>query len=177
MTVKYFCNRCDEPGDITSRRFKTGIDVTTTQAQEPAHLCDNCLAAAMLEAVVGMADTPTARDFAETKRKAAECSRAYAQVERGVEEIAALKEKLLAAKNETTTSARYDSWLHERGELLAQIDEHKQAREVAEAKAAQLERSAADQAKRETAAAEQAKHDGDYLAAVAKREAKRVGAR
>ena len=59
--------------------------------------------------------------------------------------------------------------------MLAQIDEHKQAREVAEA--AQLERSAADQAKRETAAAEQAKHDGDYLAAVAKREAKRAGAR
>ena len=58
---------------------------------------------------------------------------------------------------------------------MTRLDEEKQAREVAEAKTAQLERTAADQAKRNQAAAKQAEHeDPAYLSSVAAREAKRV---
>ena len=92
---------------------------------------------------------PCARDLADTRKRASEASRAYAQVERAAEEIASLKAKLQEARAEATPSNRNTPrGCTERADLLTQIDEHKQAREVAEAKAAQLERTAADQAKR-----------------------------
>ena len=175
MATRYVCDRCnDEPG-ITSQKFASGIDVVVAQTQAPTHLCSDCLAKAMLEAVNSLADTPCARDLAETKQRASEASRAYAQVERITEERDELRHKLTEAKNETTASARYDSWLHERSELLTQIDALKAERDVALAKIATAERTAADQAKRNQAAAKQAEHeDPAYLASVAAREAKRA---
>ena len=149
MTVKLFCNRCDDPGDITTRTFKTGITATVNQQdQSPSHLCPGCLAAAMLDAVVSMADTPTAIDYAQVKQRASEASRAYAQVERITEERDELKEKLLEAKSEATQTGRYDAWLQERGELLKQIDALQAQCAVTAAQTAHTQRTAAEQAKR-----------------------------
>jgi hypothetical protein len=175
MTARMFCNFCDEPGDITSGVFK-GITVNVNQTEQPpSHSCADCLASSMLDAVVSLQDTATARDYAETKQRASEASRAYAAVERGVQEIAELKAKLHDARAEATESSRYDSWIHERSELLTQIDALKSERDVALAKIATAERTAADTQKRNQAAAKQAEHeDPAYLASVAAREAKRA---
>ena len=179
MTTKFFCNRCDELGDITSRIFKTGITVTVNQTdQPPSHLCADCLASSMIDAVVSLQDTATARDYAEIKQRAAECSRAYAAVERITEERDELKRRLTEAKSETTQAGRYDIWLGERADLLQQIDALKAERDVAQAQTQTAQRTAAEQAKRNQAAAEQAAHeDPEYLASVSRREAKRAGGR
>jgi hypothetical protein len=118
------CDKCESTGDtVTTRTFKSGITVTVTQQdQPPNHLCLACLADSLLQGVVSLADTPCARDLAETKQRASEASRAYAQVERITEERDDLKQKLLEAKSEATQTGRYDAWLQERGELLKQID-------------------------------------------------------
>jgi hypothetical protein len=180
MTVKLFCNRCDEPGDITTRTFKTGFTATVNQQDQssPSHLCPACLAAAMLDAVVSLADTPTAIDYAQVKQRASEASRAYATADRIAEERDELKQKLLDAKSEATQTGRYDLWLGERADLLQQLDAVKQERDVALAKIATAERTAADTMKRNAAATEQAAHeDPEYLASVSRREAKRAGGR
>ena len=176
MAVKYVCDRCDEPG-ITTHKFASGVDVVVMQqAPGPTHLCLNCLGEALLAAVNSLADTPCARDLNETKKRAAECSRAHAAVERVTEERDTLKEKLHEARNQATESSRYDVWLAERADLLQQIDALKAERDVAQAQTQTAQRTLADRAKAAAAAAEQSKHeDPAYLAAVAKREARRAG--
>jgi hypothetical protein len=175
MTTKFFCNRCDEPGDITTRTFKVITVTVMQQEQPPNHLCANCLADSLLQAVVSLADTPTAIDYAQVKQRASEASRAYAQVERVSEERDELRHKLTEVKSEATAAGRYDLWLAERTDLLQQLDAVKQERDVALAKIATAERTAADTQKRNQAAAKQAEHeDPAYLASVAAREAKRA---
>ena len=44
-------------------------------------LCEDCVAELMLEAVISLEDTPTTRDYVETKQRAAEASKAYADRE------------------------------------------------------------------------------------------------
>ena len=179
MTIKYACNRCDEPGDITTRRFASGIDVTVTQREpSPAHLCEACLAEHMLEAVISLADTPTARDYAETKQKAADCSKAYAITERITAERDEMKERLAEARKTATAAARYDGWGKERASLLEKIEAIEAARDVALTRAAQAEKNAAEVVKRAQAAQAQAKvEDPQYLESVAAREAKRASGR
>ena len=83
MTIRYACNRCDAPGEITSLKFAGNI-VVTVLPQPEAHmsLCFDCVAELLLDAVVSLEDTPTAKDYAETRLKAADCSKAYAMGER-----------------------------------------------------------------------------------------------
>lgn len=181
MTLRAFCNRCDELGEITSRSFASGINVIAVQReQSPTHLCEGCLAEVMLEAVVSLSDTPTARDYAETKQKAADCGKAYAMVERVSAERDELKDKLAEARSQTTVASRYDAWTKERSELLEQVEALKKDRDVATVKAAQAEKNAAEVVKRAQAAQVQSKIDGQdeaYVASVAAREAKRQSGR
>ena len=124
------------------------------------------------------ADTPTARDYAETLERAAQASKAFAAVERVGAECDALKEKLQEARTQTTTAARYDAWGKEKAALMGQIETLKNERDVATAKIASAERATAAQAKQADAAAKQVSaEDPEYLAAVARREAKRSAAR
>jgi hypothetical protein len=173
------CNRCNERGDITSRRFPGGIDMAVSPSQSPTHLCAACLAELMIEGVVvGLADTPTARDYAETVERAAQASKAFAAVERVGAECDALKEKLQEARSQATVAGQYQGWSTEREALLEQIETLKNERDVAQAKIASAERATAGQANQAVAAAKQAAaEDPEYLAAVARREAKRLAAR
>jgi hypothetical protein len=178
MTIKLFCNRCDEPGDITTRRFAGGIDVTATQSQSPSHLCEDCLSELLLEAVISMEDTPTAKDYAASLERAAQTSKAFAAVERTTAECDSLKEKLQEARTQATAAGQYSGWLKERGELFEKIEALEAARDVALTRAAQAEKNAAEVAKRAQAAQVQAKVDEkdapEYVAAVREREAKRA---
>ena len=76
------CDRCESQNSIlTSRKFAGSIVVAVTPSpQAPMHLCEDCLAELMVDAVLSLEDTPTARDLIETKNRAADCSRAYALV-------------------------------------------------------------------------------------------------
>ena len=70
-----FLALCDssEKGDITSRKFAGSIVVAVTPSpQAPMHLCEDCLAELMVDAVLSLEDTPTARDLIETKNRAAD---------------------------------------------------------------------------------------------------------
>ena len=135
----------------------------------------------MLEAVISLEDTPTTRDYLETKQRAAEASKAYLMIERVSAERDDLKDKLQDARSKSTTAARYDVWGKERAALTERIEPLEAARDVALTRASQAEAKAADVLKRAQAAATQAKADekGDpeYVASVAAREAKRAGGR
>jgi hypothetical protein len=178
---KTLLQSCDEPGGITTRKFAGGIDVTVAQQeQSPTHACEACLAELMLEAVISLEDTPTTRDYLETKQKASDCSRAYAMVERTTAERDEIKERLQEARSETTTAARYDGWLKERAELLEKIEALEAARDVALTRAANAEQNSAEVVRKAAAAQVQgavdAKDEG-YVASVAAREAKRASGR
>jgi hypothetical protein len=161
MTLRAFCNRCDEPGEITSRKFAGNISVAVTPQPQPDHqsVCEDCLAELLQDAVVSLDSTPTARDYTEMRNRAAEASKAYAAVERVSAENDALKQKLAEARSESTTASRYDGWRGEKAELLSQMEALTQDRNVALAKVAQSEASAADVLKRAQAAATQAQAD------------------
>jgi hypothetical protein len=178
MTIKLFCNRCDEPGDITTRRFAGGIDVTVTPTQSPSHLCEACLSELLLEAVIGLADTPTAKDFAATLDRAAQTSKAFAAVERAAAEGEELKAKLAEARSQATAAGQYQGWVKERSGLMEKIEALEAARDVALTRAAQAETKAAEVVKRAQAAQVQAKvEDPQYVESVAAREAKRASGR
>ena len=142
MTIKLFCNRCDEPGDITTRRFAGGIDVTVTQSQSPIHfICEDCLSEFLLEAVISMEDTPTAKDYAATLERAAQTSKAFAAVERTAAECDSLKQKLARSAHPGNCGSQYSGWLKERGELFEKIEALEAARDVALTRAAQARRT------------------------------------
>lgn len=177
------CNRCQEKGDITSRKFAGDIVVAVLPQPEVAHmsLCEDCLAELMLEAIVSMGDTPTAKDYAAALERAAQASKAFAAVERSVAECDDLKQKLQETRSQATAAGQYAGWLKERTELHEQIEAITAARDVALTRATTAERKAADVAKRDAAAAKQAEVDQrdspEYVAAVREREAKRQGGR
>ena len=173
------CDRCEEKGHITSRKFAGNLVVAVTPSPHaPMHLCESCLAELMRDAIVSLSETPTARDYAETLERASQASKAFAAVERVSRECDLLKEKLAEARSESTVASRYDGWRGEKAELLSQIDALKKDRDVATAKAAQAEAKAADVARKAAAAAAQAKvEDPQYAEAVREREAKRAGGR
>ena len=182
MSFLAMCDRCSEKGEITSRKFAGSIVVAVTPSpQAPMHLCEDCLAELMVDAVLSLEDTPTARDLIETKNRAADCSRAYALVERTTAEREELNHKLAEARSQTTIASRYDGWSSERAELLKRIEAIEAARDVALTRASQAEAKAADVVRKAAAAATQAKADekGDpeYVASVAAREAKRASGR
>ena len=129
----------------------------------------------MLDAVVSLADTPTAKDYAETKQKASDCSRAFAMAERTAAERDEMKERLAEARTQATAAGQYSGWLVERASLFEKIEALEAARDVALTRAAQAERKVADVANRGAAAATQAKvEDPQYVEAVREREAKRA---
>jgi hypothetical protein len=164
------CDRCEERGDITSRKFAGNLVVAVTPSQAPLHLCESCLAELMLDALVSLDETPTARDYAETLERAAQASKAFAAVERVSAECDLLKQKLAEARSESTVASRYDGWRGEKAELQAQIDALQNDRDVAVAKAAQAEAKAADVVRKAAAAVAQAKvEDPEYVAAVRER--------
>jgi hypothetical protein len=165
-------------GDITSRVFAGSV--MATQQSQPTHLCEDCLAELMLDAVVSLADSPTAKDYASTLERAAQTSKAFAAVERTAAECEGLKEKLQEARTQATAAGQYSGWLKERGELHQKIEALEAARDLALTRAAQAEKNAAEVAKRAQAAQVQgavdAKDEG-YVASVAAREARRASGR
>ena len=168
------CDRCEERGDITSRRFAGNIVVTVTPSQAPLHLCESCLAELMRDAIVSLSETPTARDYAETLERAAQASKAFAAVERAGAECDALKEKLQEARSQATVAGQYQGWSAERASLLEKIEALEAARDVALTRASQAEAKAAEVVKRAQAAQAQARaEDPQYVESVAAREAKR----
>jgi hypothetical protein len=175
MSFLAMCDRCSEKGEITSRKFAGNIVVAVTPSpQAPMHLCESCLAELMLDALVSLDETPTARDYAETLERASQASKAFAAVERVSRECDVLKEKLAEARSESTVASRYDGWRGEKAELLSQIEALQKDRDVATAKAAQAEAKAADVVRKAAAAATQAQADDpQYAEAVAAREARR----
>jgi hypothetical protein len=178
MSLITQCDRCRSQNSVLStRRFASGIDVTVTQQQEqtPTHLCLDCIAESLLDALVSLEGTPTARDYAEAQQKAADCSRAYAMVERTAAERDEIKERLAEARSSATAASQYQGWLKERAELHQKIEALEAARDVALTRAAQAEKNAAEVVKRAQAAQAQAKvEDPEYVARVAAREAKRA---
>ena len=168
MTIKYFCSKCDEPGDITSRKFGGNIVVAVVPQPEIPHrsLCEDCLAELLLSAVVSLEDTPTTRDYLQMKQRAADASKAYLVIERVSAERDETREKLQEARTQTTTEARYDAWLKEKASLHEKIEALEAARDVALTRAAQAEKNAAEVAKRAQAAQAQAKvEDSDISTA------------
>jgi hypothetical protein len=184
MSLVTQCDRCRSQNSVLStRRFASGIDVTVTQQQEqaPTHLCLDCIAESLLDALVSLEGTPTARDYAEAQQKAADCSRAYAMAERTAAERDEMKERLAEARSSATAAGQYQGWLKERAELHQKIEALEAARDVALTRAAQAEKNAAEVVKRAQAAATQAKadekDDPEYVKRVAAREATRASGR
>ena len=177
------CDRCESQNSIlTSRKFAGNIVVAVTPSpHSPMHLCPNCLAELLLDAVVALDTTPCARDYAETVERAAQASKAFAAVERVGAECDALKEKLQEARSQATVAGQYQGWSTERASLVEKIEALEAARNVALTRAAQAEKNSADVLKRAQAAATQAradeKGDPEYVASVAAREAKRASGR
>lgn len=184
MSLIAQCDRCNAQGNdiVTSHKFDGNIVVSVIPTpQAPYHLCLHCIASLMQDAVVSLADTPTAKDYAETKVRAADCSKAYAMVERTTAELNETKERLQEARNQTTAAARYDGWGKERSGLMEQIEAITAARDTALARAASAEKKAADVIKQTQAAQIQSKADEkdapEYVAAIREREAKRASGR
>ena len=174
------CDRCESQNSIlTSRKFAGNIVVAVTPSpHSPMHLCPNCLAELLLDAVVALDTTPCARDYAETVERAAQASKAFAAVERVGAECDALKEKLQEARSQATVAGQYQGWSTERASLVEKIEALEAARDVALTRASQAEAKAAEVVKRAQAAATQAKvEDPQYAEAVREREAKRAGGR
>jgi hypothetical protein len=178
MSMIAQCDRCRSQNSIlTTRRFGL-IDVTVVAQDQPNHVCPDCLSELLQEAVISLADNPTAKDYSATLERAAQTSKAFAAVERANAENDVLKQKLAEARSQATAAGQYAGWVKEKASLHEKIEALEAARDVALSKAAQAETRAAEVVKRAAAAQVQAKvEDPHYVESVAAREAKRASAR